>query len=279
MAKQDYYELSASARTASADDLKKAFRKLAMQHHPDRNPGDKDAEQQVQGDQRGLRRPEGRAEARGLRPLRPRRVRGRRRRAGRRSVPGLRLRRRCSPTSSTRCSATSRGGAPRRDGPTARPGSALQSRDHAGGGLHAAPRPRSACRRSVACEACHGTGAEARLQAAAPARPATAAAGVRAQQGFFTVERTCPTCHGAGQVIDKPCRTCARPGPRAAREDAAGQHPGRASRTARASASPARARPARAAARRAISTSSCRSRRTSSSSATAPTCIAACRSR
>ena len=41
---QDYYELLGCSRTSSADDLKKAFRKLAMQHHPDRNPGDKDAE-------------------------------------------------------------------------------------------------------------------------------------------------------------------------------------------------------------------------------------------
>lgn len=31
---------------------------------------------------------------------------------------------------------------------------------------------------------------------------------VRAQQGFFTVERTCPTCHGRGEVIEKPCRSC-----------------------------------------------------------------------
>src|SRR3954471_5197661 len=44
MSKRDYYEVLGVARGASDADLKAAFRKMAMQHHPDRNPGDKDCE-------------------------------------------------------------------------------------------------------------------------------------------------------------------------------------------------------------------------------------------
>src|SRR3546814_13670101 len=45
MAKRDYYDVLGAARGASKDDLKRAYRKLAMQYHPDRNLGDAEAEQ------------------------------------------------------------------------------------------------------------------------------------------------------------------------------------------------------------------------------------------
>ena len=60
---------------------------------------------------------------------------------------------------------------------------------------------------SATCEDCDGSGAEP----GTGAKSCTQCHGhgkVRAQQGFFIVERTCPSCHGAGQVIEKPCRSC-----------------------------------------------------------------------
>ena len=57
------------------------------------------------------------------------------------------------------------------------------------------------------CEPCHGSGAEPGTSA----RRCNLCAGrgkVRAQQGFFMVERTCPNCHGRGEVIESPCRKC-----------------------------------------------------------------------
>jgi len=60
---------------------------------------------------------------------------------------------------------------------------------------------------SVQCGSCEGTGAEGGAEPTTC--PTCSGMGkVRAQQGFFTVERTCPTCSGMGQTIKNPCRTC-----------------------------------------------------------------------
>ncbi|HWA04784.1 MAG TPA: molecular chaperone DnaJ [Rhizomicrobium sp.] len=60
---------------------------------------------------------------------------------------------------------------------------------------------------AVACEVCGGTGAEAGSK---PEQcPTCSGIGkVRAQQGFFTIERTCPQCRGNGRIIRKPCKPC-----------------------------------------------------------------------
>ncbi|MBO9577005.1 MAG: molecular chaperone DnaJ [Sphingobium sp.] len=60
---------------------------------------------------------------------------------------------------------------------------------------------------STKCESCDGNGAE--IGTSVDTCPTCAGHGkVRAQQGFFVVERTCPSCHGAGQRIKTPCRAC-----------------------------------------------------------------------
>lgn len=60
---------------------------------------------------------------------------------------------------------------------------------------------------SHACESCNGSGSRDGGQATT-CGTCRGHGKVRAQQGFFTVERTCPSCHGAGQVIKNPCRSC-----------------------------------------------------------------------
>ncbi|WP_242146794.1 molecular chaperone DnaJ [Sphingomonas sp. BAUL-RG-20F-R05-02] len=60
---------------------------------------------------------------------------------------------------------------------------------------------------SAVCDTCEGSGAKRGTSA----KTCTTCAGhgkVRAQQGFFVVERTCPSCHGAGRVISDPCPAC-----------------------------------------------------------------------
>jgi molecular chaperone DnaJ len=203
---QDYYEILGVGRTASPDDIKKAFRKQAMQHHPDRNRDSKDAERKFKELNHAhdvLKDPEKRAayDRYGAAAFE-----GGNGPAGRAaSIPRASTSVRYSATSSTRCSAAAAGGPT--DGADTR-GQDLRfnleiTLEQAYGGTEATVRVPS----SVACESCH-----ARAPRPAPSRPsvrpATAAAGLRAQQGFFTVERSCHTCHGAGQVIDKPCKVC-----------------------------------------------------------------------
>lgn len=64
---------------------------------------------------------------------------------------------------------------------------------------------------SIACESCSGTGAEGGAQPSA-CGTCGGIGRVRASQGFFTIERTCPACHGAGEMVENPCTDCSGAG-------------------------------------------------------------------
>ncbi len=83
--KRDYYEVLGVNRDASEDDIKKAYRKLAMKHHPDRNPDNPKAEEHFKEAKEAYEILSDAQQARGLRSVRPR---------GRRSVGGSRRGRR-----------------------------------------------------------------------------------------------------------------------------------------------------------------------------------------
>ena len=65
---KDLYKILGVAEDADDDTIKKAYRKLAKENHPDATGGDKQQDRALQGDRRGLRRPGRQAEARGVRP-------------------------------------------------------------------------------------------------------------------------------------------------------------------------------------------------------------------
>ncbi len=206
MAKQDYYATLGVARDAKAEDLKKAYRKLAMQYHPDRNPGDKQAEARFKEI----------SEAYDV--LKDDQKRAAYDRFGH--------------------AAFETGGSP---------GAGAGGFDFGAGGLGdifdqmfgefvggrrgggRGPRAGADLRQGVeidlaqafhgtkvtlrvptrvTCDACGGTGAEDRKTGAETCPTCGGAGKVRAQQGFFVIERTCATCGGAGRVIRNPCRVC-----------------------------------------------------------------------
>ena len=225
-----------------------------MKQHPDRNPDDKAAEEQVQGGQGGLRSPLGCAEARGLRPVSV--TRASMPRARRQGGHGLRSAATPSATSSATCSATSSAADARR--PLAgvpRRGPALRTRARPRAGRvrrHRQDRLRHARRMRRLQGLGRGQGREARR----PARPATAPGQVRMQQGFFTLQQTCPRCRGRGQIMSDPCDNCLGQG-RVRKQKTLRSRFRPASTPATASGWPAKARPAATAVRPATCTSKC----------------------
>ncbi|MCG8358116.1 MAG: molecular chaperone DnaJ [Kiloniellales bacterium] len=203
MAKQDYYETLGVDRGANADELKKAYRKLAMKFHPDRNPDDPAAEQRFKEIN----------EAYGI--LKDDDSRAAYDRFGHAAFDGA-----GGGRGAGEFNFNFAGGFAdifdemfgefmgARRGRTSQRGGDLRynleiTLEEAFGGKTAQIRVPT----SVSCDACQGSGAE---KGSAPVTcPSCQGRGrIRAQQGFFTIERGCPTCNGAGRIIEKPCKAC-----------------------------------------------------------------------
>jgi molecular chaperone DnaJ len=207
VSKRDYYEILSVTRTATDGEIKSAYRKLAMQYHPDRNPGDKVAEERFKEAAEAyavLCDPEKRS------------LYDRFGHQGVRSAAGGGAG--FDPSVFTEFGDFADilgnmfgfgdlfGNARRRGGPQRgadlRYDLEIAFEESAKGVETTIQIPRQ-----EACETCHGSGA------AAGSSPTTCGmcrgqGQIRSQQGFFTVARTCPQCQGVGKIITKPCATC-----------------------------------------------------------------------
>ena len=199
----DYYERLGIGRTADGGTIKSAYRKLAMQHHPDRNPGDsaaeatfvalsqayeclKDPQKRAAYDRYGHAAYENQASGGGG--------------GGAQDFSAF--------SDIFEEFFGGFGGAQRRGAGGGRRGADLRydleiTLEDA---FHGVERE-IAIEVAAECDLCDGSGA-APGTSATTCRTCQGHGQVRAQQGFFVVERTCPTCHGAGKVIADPCARC-----------------------------------------------------------------------
>ncbi|HWX73496.1 MAG TPA: molecular chaperone DnaJ [Xanthobacteraceae bacterium] len=207
MVKRCYYETLSIERTASDGDIKVAFRKQAMQWHPDRNPGDKDAEhrfKELNEAYEVLKDPDKRAayDRFGHAAFEHGGMGGAAHGFGAdfgttfsdlfEGIFGM--------------SAGRGRGSGRERGADLRYNMEITLQE-----AYAGKAAQIRIPTSVTCEACSGSGARSGTKP--KACPMCAGHGkIRHSQGFFTLERTCPNCQGRGQVIDNPCGSCAGSG-------------------------------------------------------------------
>lgn len=203
MAKRDYYEILGVAKNASDDELKKAYRKLAMKYHPDRNPDSKEAEEKFKEAKEAYEM------------LSDEQKRAAYDRFGHAGV---------DPNSGV--GAGMGGGAGFADafgdifgeifgaagrrggGPQVYRGADLKytldiTLEQAANGFDTEIRVPS----WETCEVCSGNGAKPGTQPRT-CHTCEGAGVVRMQQGFFSVQQNCPTCHGTGKEITDPCTSC-----------------------------------------------------------------------
>jgi molecular chaperone DnaJ len=208
MAKRDYYEILGLAKNATEEEIKKSYRKLAMKHHPDRNPDDKTAEEKFK---------EAKEAYEMLSDAQKRAAYDRFGHAG------------VDPNAG----AGGMGGGAGFNGGFAEAFGDIFG-DIFGGAAGGARGGRSNAFRGADlrynmelsleqaangfatdirvpawenCEVCGGSGAKPGTKPKACATCGGSGA-VRMAQGFFSIQQTCPTCHGSGRVIANPCQNC-----------------------------------------------------------------------
>jgi molecular chaperone DnaJ len=207
MAKRDFYEVLGVTKNADDDELKKAYRKLAMKHHPDRNPDDKKAEEKFK---------EAKEAYEMLSDPKKREAYDRFGHAG------------VDPNMGGAGAAGGFGGGGFADvfgdifgdifGGTQRGGGQRGSNVYRGADLRYAMEvslEQAAHGHTTeiripswdSCDVCKGTGAKPGTKPKV-CHTCGGQGAVRVQQGFFSIQQTCPTCHGTGKVIPDPCTNC-----------------------------------------------------------------------
>jgi molecular chaperone DnaJ len=206
--KADYYETLGVARGADEKELKSAFRKLAMQYHPDKNPGDENAEhkfKEIGEAYETLKDPNKRAayDRFGHAAFENGGMGGGG--GGFGGAGGF------ADIFEDIFGEMMGGGRQRRSGGRERGADLRYNMEITLEEAYAGKTAQIRVPTSITCDECSGSGAK---PGTSPVTCNTCGGSgrVRAAQGFFSIERTCPTCHGRGQTIKDPCTKCAGQG-------------------------------------------------------------------
>src|SRR6202453_3969628 len=210
MAKEDYYDLLGVPKKATEDELKKAYRKKAVQYHPDKNPGNKEAEEmfkKVSEAYEALKDPEKRAayDRFGHAAFQGPGARGPGGGAGGFHDPYDIFREVFGQGGGGGIFDEMFGGGGRdsgRDGADLRYDLEITLEEAARG-----VEKEISFRKLVGCEHCHGTGAEP-VSKRVTCPTCRGSGQVRRSGGIIVFTQTCPTCGGAGVKIEKPCTVC-----------------------------------------------------------------------
>jgi molecular chaperone DnaJ len=206
MEKRCYYKVLGVSRDATDQDIKRAFRRQAKEHHPDRNPDDPEAERrfiEINEAYDALSDPQKRAAY-------DRFGHAAFEHGGAGAGPhgfGADFSSSMSDIFDDLFGEFMGGRHTRRRRGRERGGDLRYNMEITLSDAYFGKRAEIRVPTSIVCDSCSGTGSEGGAQPAA-CSTCGGIGRVRASQGFFTIERTCPACHGAGEVVENPCRDC-----------------------------------------------------------------------